>query len=461
MAQLYPPASLLGLPDELILQIISSFEVIRSDEPQSQAFRDKTKEKSRQRQNHDGQAVLHALCLTSRTLNRVSTSRLYSSFVGSTTLHGIGLLRSFLATVTSKPELGNHIEYVENRLSDYLGNDLLHDMDFHEAETMVAEYFVRLAILVRRSPNIRHLCVVSIESIDISFWRHLLPDASLVPRCDIADHGFPKLQTLALQTNTKQKYAQVSPAASFSVIFIEMGAAPNLSRIRASGLEFGLAVSVWQPFATLRHIDLTEVESEFEDVDRILSACNDLERFTCQWAYLSMRESSIDLLPSISRHKNTLKTLWLAASASQYDTANTPVVNLNNLSSLTALTEAKLSNFGVRDRYSLPPSTAWTSPLLSTRLPSSIQHLTIMYPTIWTDTVSYSFDVLTELWRLAENRAQLLPNLRELVILFEDGPLWAFDSTTGASQGDTSLLTARLHDAGVRFKIVDELEACT
>jgi len=461
MARLYPSASLPGLPDELMLQIVSSFKAIRSDEPQSQAFRDKTKEKDRQQQNRHHQAVLYSLCLTSRSINQIAIPLLYSSFVGSTTLHGIRLLRSFLATVTSRSELENYIEYVENRLSDYLGNDLLHDMDFHEAESMVAEYFVKLAILVRRSPNIRHLCIISIESLDISFWSHLLPSGPPVHRFDIADHGFPKLRTLAFQTNTQHRYAQVSPAASFSTIFTGMGAAPNLSQVRASGLVFGPATSAWQPFANLRQIDLTEVESDFEDVDRILSACNDLERFTCQWAYLNMRESWIDLLPSIAKHRDTLKTLWLSASASQYDTANTPVVALNILVCLTALKEAKLCNFGVRDRYASPQGTAWASPLLSNPLPTSIEHFTIIYPRIWADAMTYSFDVLSELWRLAEDRDRLLPNLRELVVLFEDGPICAYDSTTGASQGDTSLLAAKFRDLGIAFKIVDQLESCT
>ena len=461
MAHAFPPASLPALPDELILQIVSTFKAVRSEQPQSQAFRNKTEEKGRQRQNRLHQAVLSSLSLTSQKFNRISTPILYSSFIGSTTIHGVGLLRSFLATVMARPDLGNCIEYVENRLSDYLGNDLLHDMDFHEAESMVAEYFVKLAILVRRSPNIRHLCVVSIESIDISFWSHILPDPSLVDRHELAGHGFEKLQTLALQTNTKFKYAQVSPAASFAVLFTEMGAAPNLTQLRASGLEFGLVISAWQPFFNLRRIDLTEIESEFEDIDRILDVCNSLERFTCQWAYLNMRESHIDLLPSITRHEDTLETLWLTASASQYDTANTPVIQLTCLARLTALKEAKLCNFGIRDRYAFPPGTAWTSPLLSTTLPTSIEHFTIMYPRIWTDTEPYSFDVLSELWHFSDNCARLLPNLNELVVLFEDGPLWAYDSTTGATQNNTTRLTAKFRDLGVRFQIVSELESCT
>jgi hypothetical protein len=121
-----------------------------------------------------------------------------------------------------------HVEYVENRFSDYRGNDLSHDLDLPDADTFAYEYFVKLANIIRLSRNIEQLCVISIESTDTSLWKNLLPDGDHLQK--VADHGFPKLQRLALQINTTPQGARESGTASCPTIFREMAASPKLSR---------------------------------------------------------------------------------------------------------------------------------------------------------------------------------------------------------------------------------------
>src|SRR5690349_18836900 len=122
--------SLECLPDELLSYIVLHLSTIRSHETQSTAFKQKDTEKRRQRENRLRQLSLHSLCLTSHHFNRVATPILYASFTGSTTRHGIVPLRLFRRTSAEinssngKKYVG-YLQYVENRLADYLGNDLV------------------------------------------------------------------------------------------------------------------------------------------------------------------------------------------------------------------------------------------------------------------------------------------------------------------------------------------------
>lgn len=80
--------TLLDLPEELLLLIISQLHALRLDKTQSEAFKNKEKETDRQYENHYRRIALHSLCLTSRRLNRLAVPVLYSAFTGSTTRYG-------------------------------------------------------------------------------------------------------------------------------------------------------------------------------------------------------------------------------------------------------------------------------------------------------------------------------------------------------------------------------------
>jgi hypothetical protein len=145
-------ATLCKLPDELLLEIFLHFSTIRSFQTQSWAFQDKEKERARQQENRVRQPALYNLCLTSQHLRRIAAPILYTSFTGSATWYGIEPLKLFHRTIsepnTAANSSGNFavcLQYIENRLSDYLGNNLHTDTDHPDAAQMVAGYFRLLA----------------------------------------------------------------------------------------------------------------------------------------------------------------------------------------------------------------------------------------------------------------------------------------------------------------------------
>jgi hypothetical protein len=443
---------MMELPEELILYMVCNLKAIRSEEPQSQAFKNPSRERARQRENRLRQATLHSLCLSCHKLCRIATPVLYSSFVGSTTLYGVRLLNVFFATLSTRQELGLHVEYVENRLSDYLGHALHNDLkNFPNSAGFVADYFVKLAIVVRLSPNIQYLCTVSIESIDETLWSHILPDSTL--RWTIADHGFPKLHTLVLQTNTTSELASVSDRGSFSTIFYEMVAAPRLTCVRALGAIFERPFTVWRPFSNLQQIELTEATSDLNAIDQLLCACDDLTRFTCQWQHLSLPsgQSSVDLLPGIVKHKRTLETLWLIPSRIYWSDIDPISISFSSLSHLTTLKEAKLMNLVILDGATHVPVP------LSSLIPQSLEHLTVLHHIIWSNAQVYGLKVLQALWDLAYDCTRQLPNLRELIVQHELSYLSELDKAIIESLGGIGVLEAGFHDHGVKFELMDEL----
>ncbi|KAF2679652.1 hypothetical protein K458DRAFT_393779 [Lentithecium fluviatile CBS 122367] len=352
-------------------------------------------------------------------------------------------------------DLGNHIEYLENRLSDYTGHNLLQSLGFTHEQDWVSEYFVTLAIIDRLSPNAQHLNIVFLDSTGMSFWIHVLPDYDL--RLEIADHGFPKLKTLALQTNTRTEHSWHPNTASFSTIFVELGAAPKLSKIRASGLVFGRAPSAWQPFANLQSIDLTEVMSDFDDIDLVLGACNKLKRFTCHWALLTLKLGNTvkELLPNIIQHKDTLQTLWLVCSTVYLVSYHSPIINFNSLPRLTALKEVKLCNLCIPDRYSYYGCPPLGAPPISCLVPPSIEHLTVMHSYLWAADGEYRDYQPSRLWDLVRDRTQSLPHLRELIIQIKSGTL---SNWVQHERRAVDMLTEEFRNVDVRFTLVSELD---
>ena len=80
--------SLLDLPNEVILIVVSYLRVLRLDTTPAQASRNNAAETNRQEENSHRRTTLHALCLTCKRLNWLVTPTLYNSLVGSTTQYG-------------------------------------------------------------------------------------------------------------------------------------------------------------------------------------------------------------------------------------------------------------------------------------------------------------------------------------------------------------------------------------
>ncbi|KAF2819234.1 hypothetical protein CC86DRAFT_148977 [Ophiobolus disseminans] len=314
-----PTATLERLPDELILEVVNYLGCILSHEPQSTAFKKKQEETARQRENHQRQLALHALCLTSHRFRRITTPMLYTSFVSAATSYSFKPLQLFHRTVCNagpaaglQNRLAEYLLYVENRLSDYLGNSLYKDTESDDAILMVTEYFRLLADIVNHAPNLQHLTVVSLEANEVSFWKHILPNDGNQSLTTIPNHGFQKLQSLSFQTHTKA-YRLDSPVASFRRICSAMTAAPMLTDLRASGVmtnDTNLPLS--GAFTRVQRMEITECVLDFAEMSELWAACNGLRHIICEWAFLDHeRGSPAHLYEGLLRHENSLETLHL------------------------------------------------------------------------------------------------------------------------------------------------------
>jgi hypothetical protein len=314
-----------NLAEELAEEILFHLSSIRSYEPQSTAFKDKKNEKARQRKNRVRQRALYAICLTSHCLRRIATPILYASFTGSATLHGWKTLQLFKRTICTPQATNiatlriNHAEcllYLENRLSDYLGNNLYDDMEPSHAENMVANYFCMLADVIRSAPNLQHLSVVSLETTDVSLWGYLLPGhcSLTLDEKNPAGHGLTKLQTLCLQIHMAA-YDSANVDISFHDICLAMTRVPLLSDFRASGVATsGQPLSHLESgsFKRLQRLEITECVLDFDEITDILTACEGLRHITCAWAYLD--ETVIGpckLYTGLLQHVETVESLHL------------------------------------------------------------------------------------------------------------------------------------------------------
>ena len=91
-------ASLEGLPDELVQEITTHLDTIRSYDTlfrYTKHQKDVAIEVNRQSDNHIRRLALYSLCLTSHCLKRMATPILYASFIGTAAEHGTEPLQLF------------------------------------------------------------------------------------------------------------------------------------------------------------------------------------------------------------------------------------------------------------------------------------------------------------------------------------------------------------------------------
>ncbi|KAF1957669.1 hypothetical protein CC80DRAFT_547563 [Byssothecium circinans] len=450
-------AGISSLPDELILNVLSNFETVRSDEPQAQAFQEKDHERNRQRENRASQLALHTLCLVSRRLNGLGTPFLYASFFGSATNYGLGPVQAFHRTISERSDLAKHVEYVENRLSDYLGNDLLHTI-LHEAENIVPEYFRLLGTIICLSPNLQQLCVISLENSEITLWNHIFGAGREV---QLPSHGFPKLKKVAFQTNAKDEYVSIHDGRSFSRICSGLALMPSLLSLEVSGAVCGCSRDFATPFANLQRVSLNDTMASTDEVAMLLLACNRLTHFACEWVnryYISGGVPSI-LEMGLRKHQHSLETLSLTARGHFVDGVH--VDHTGNLDfpikyqEFTALTEVTLPRL-------LLPAKPFMLPYLDTEplakfLPASLESLII--ENFCLDSTS-SFELLAALWTLTRDCPQLLPRLRQVAVRVRDTDYaMILETTFGDTErqlGGVTRLNEKFEELGVQFQLVVE-----
>jgi hypothetical protein len=415
MAPEYLPISLMDMPDELLLQIIGYLHVIRSDQPQSQAFKLKEEELVRQCENGVRQKTLHALCLTSRSLKRISEPILYSAFLGSTTWHGYDQIRSFQKTILMRRELAARVQYVENRLSDYLGNGLRDDLELFGAMEMVEGYFSKLASIIILAGNTEHLSVVSLETLEVSLWSKLVQNE--VPSL-IAYHGFPKLQTICLQIQTSD-CGLSDRAALFHRICDDLTKVPTLRLLRASGVVGStLYRSFTGMFENLDTMEIYDCILDFEEVEQLISACKELKHFTCQWVYLDSGQPS-DLFPKLLLHKDSLESLHIDLRESrdrhEWALGPQPLGSFQEFSVLKSIVMCEETLLATGHSI-LDFSDQHLSQQIAEFLPRNLESLTLLLHTDHGYHEDFKVDEAFALWDLAENCENLLPNLKEVHI---------------------------------------------
>ncbi len=422
------------LPDELILEIVRYLGCIRSYEPQSTAFKEKAKEKSRQLENHVRQVGLYSLCLMSHRLRQIATPTLYASFSGTATWHGYQPLQLFHRTISNPANafgfdvrLADFLEYTENRLCDYRGNNLYDDTEFYGAVDMISHYFGLLAGIVKQARNLQHLSVVSLETCDVSFWDHILPAQKGLKELrffrKIAGHGLPKLKTLCYQVHTEGQEFDVD-AAELGRVCVALIGAPSLTDLRASGVtSSNFCPSYFGSFEKLKRIEITECILEIYEVVDIWAACKDLQHIVCEWAYLDCRhgEALSDLYNGLLRHAKTLQTLELDMREVRFEEEF--LLDAQILDSFRLFTALKSM---VICETSLLGATMtlldFPDQLLERRiaqlLPKNLESYTLLLESHYGYDDDWRLDEIFPLWYLAEDSKKNLPNLKDVSVRY-------------------------------------------
>jgi hypothetical protein len=424
-------ATLCSLPDELILEILHSFNSVHSYEPQSTAFKNKEKEKARQCANLQSQSALYSLCLTCHRLRRLAIPFLYAAFEGSTTWHGSKPLQLFHRTICN-PDLGiglkvhfaEHLNYVENRLSDHLGNSLYHDTEIEGADNMTTQYFHLLADIVASAPNVEHLSVVSIETDEVSFWQYILP-ANSTPwhgssSTVVSSHGFQKLQTFCFQIHT-EGFRSGPHATWLHRICSALTAVPLLTDLRASGVMGGYStLPSFGNFKRLQRFDITECVLTLDQVIQAWTACESLRHIVCEWAFLICgSEAPSDLYAGLLRHSTTLETLHLDMREVRFDESLTiPGQRLGTLQPFIALKSLCLCEATLLGNtlplIGLPDDVL--HPSITELLPIGVERFAFLLYSNSSYENTDRLDAALSSWNLFEDCERGLPKLREVTL---------------------------------------------
>jgi len=337
---------------------------------------------------------------------------LYASFVSSATSYGFRPLQLFHRTICNpSPPIGFEIRlascllYVENRLSDYLGNSLYEDTESDDALPMITQYFRLLADIVNHAPNLRHLNVVSLETREISFWRHILPDDAN-PRVDAV---LPKLQSLSSQFHAKVQ-AHDRHEAGFRRICSAMTAVTMLTDLRVSGFMADRAtLPTIGMFKWIERLEITECVLSYEDISELWAACNGLRHITCEWAFLDCAyDMSSHLYTALERHATTLETLYLDTG----EVRMPPPPKLYSLRPFTSLRSLSICETALGVSWFIIDNEEPLQCRLSELLPGGLEHLTLCMHSIYVPMDDHPLDMVPDLWDLADDVRQCLPGLR-------------------------------------------------
>jgi ribosomal protein S7 len=431
-------ATLQDLPNELVLEVVLHFSYIPHGRPLSTILMDQSE---RRLTNRESQLTLRSLCLTCRRLRKIAIPILYESFSEVTTWHGPEPLQLFLRTISSpKPGIGlqvrfvEYLQYVENISEDRMNRRSLRNLTFEERTRLTARYFQVLAEIVKCATCLRSLSIVSMESKEISFWRHILP----TNLNSSTSNSFQKLQFLYFG-GYGWEYNSTSGSILYAQICQAMTSLPMLMDIRATGIVSDRPmISLHGTFKHVQRLDFTACKLNFGQIVEVMAACNGLQHIACSWSILNLVNTSpSELHAALSRHKMSLRTLRLdmryGAFNGAYHAYCSRIGSLKTFTALQSLCICETSLLGtVEPRAS---SLRWgPPPRISELLPINLEELTLLVA----DDYDMENDEPSSLRNLADDCKHYLPALKQISV----------DSYCSLSAPE---LTDAFENVGVRF----------
>lgn len=288
------------------------------------------------------------------------------------------------------------------------------------------------------------------ESDLISLWQHLLsyrsPETNaltLRPK-----HGLLKLSKFSFQINGRE-----GECYSLIRILDTLLQCPSLTELRVLGAMGGHAAAITQgpTFKNLQRLEIYESGLSLRSLDAIISLCENLRHLICHWYFLwcSTAGQEIELLPNLSKHRDTLETLWLVADRA--DIEGFLDASQFKLSQMSVLKEVNLCNFFIPDEHDRSPHPPDQPAAIAPELPPSVERLLISYTLECLRVGVWRRQVTESLLQLAEDCPRLLPCLKEVTVSFEGGILGIW------GQANTPIVKA-FAGKGVQLTIVGEID---
>jgi hypothetical protein len=425
-------ATLHDFPDELVLEVVHHFSHIPYGPSISTMLDTQWNQSERRLKNQESQLALRSLCLTSLRLRKIATPFLYESFGEMPTWHGAEPLQLFLRTISSpEPGMGlqvrlvTYLQYVESLSEDQTNRRFQRNRSFEECIRVTAQYFQLLAEIVKCATNLRRLSIVSMESEEISFWKHVLltdSNSSSTLNC------LQKLQFLYFGG-----YGWRSSSALYTRIYQAMVYLPMLKDIRVVGIVSDRPTfTLHGTFTSVQRLDFIACKLNLGDVVEVLAACNGLQHIKCSWSVLQTNMQTSKLYAALWRHKMSLKTLHVDIRSGRFS-YGPRLGSLEAFTALESLCICETSLLGTIEPRAA--SLRWgPPPRISQLLPVSLKDLTLL---VYSDYAMENGEP-SSLLNLAEDSQYYLPALKQAGV----------DSYCNLSAPD---LTQAFEEVGVRL----------
>ncbi|KAF2731113.1 hypothetical protein EJ04DRAFT_579360 [Polyplosphaeria fusca] len=412
---------------ELVRHILSFLQPIQSAETEADVRKDRAKELSRQRANHERRLALHALTLTTLALNEICNPFLYSAIILTMSLPGVGSLLDLRRTFSTRPALAGYVKYVENRTYDCWGRSLRPALRSAWGYQTVITYFDDLGDLLTLCPNIAHANLVSLEDSNLSLWVNVIGGQAPygVPR----RRGLQQLTSLCVQVNTSLPFGPINWTPDFELICSALSRMPSLNTLRTS---FVADFNSHFPtnFGYLTTIHLNDTFMTLAQLCDVVETCLVLKHFSCSWQhYQDHTFDARKLLKSLRYHEGCLESFEIAHPyrGGIPVRPNIPIGGFGDFTSLKTLKIDHVTLLGPEDAEEEE-----TMPI-SELLPPSLEnlHLGFQAPFDWdNDHVAHC----PMLWDLVKDD-QSLPDLCEVTVTAPMGAAATFLQAEFAQQG--------------------------